>query len=278
MIAFLFTVSIQVYCTKRAVYPPVLTHPVYANCTGVRSTSDLFNTALLCGSMSLSRFGPPPMPKYEEGVRCVIVMFCLTTISFFVGLHKLFFRWKRERAAIRKKPEAWAALHIASSNGGSSSSRAPSGCGNASFSDNGDGSLTSSGTRHKAPCDPFQRHTRSCGHPRSDNQTPPSSRRTPQSPVLLEGDESPLQRRDPSGHTETEQVHSVALPQTAPCYVLCGSITDAETGEPLELRRRRWEFPPTSRCASTAEGSTGGGVFGGGSGPSCRGSSPKGES
>ncbi|CAN0310929.1 unnamed protein product, partial [Ectocarpus sp. 13 AM-2016] len=41
-------------------------------------------------------------------------------------------------------------------------------------------------------------------------------------------------------------------PRTAPAHLFCGNIADAETGEPLELKRRRWKFPEPGRRASTA--------------------------
>lgn len=174
---------------------------------------------------------------------------------------------------MREKPKAWASLYATSSGGGSS--RAPSGCRNGDGGgDDGDTHLTSSSTRNKIPPDPSQRRTQFRDRSRSGSQTSPSSRLTPRSPVQLERHEPRAQRRDPCGKTQAGTVQGMP-PQTAPCYLLCGSITDAETGEPLQLRRPRWEFPPPGRRARTA--GPPGGVFGAESGPSCWGDFPVGE-
>lgn len=49
------------------------------------------------------------------------------------------------------------------------------------------------------------------------------------------------------------------VPRTAPAHLFCGNITDAETGEPLQLRRRQWKFPQPGGRAGTA-GPPGGGA------------------
>ncbi|CAB1118675.1 unnamed protein product [Ectocarpus sp. CCAP 1310/34] len=41
-------------------------------------------------------------------------------------------------------------------------------------------------------------------------------------------------------------------PRTTPAHLFCGNIADAETGERLELIRRRWEFPEPGGRTSTA--------------------------
>lgn len=41
-------------------------------------------------------------------------------------------------------------------------------------------------------------------------------------------------------------------PQTAPASLRCARVTDAETGEPLELRRRHWVPPVPSVRSSSA--------------------------
>lgn len=199
----------------------------------------------------------------------------------------LFARWKRERAAIREKPEAWASLHTAAGSSSSSSrgwgsSRAPSGCLNTAFSgqDEDGGSLSSSLTpqdklsrassstprqkQGEPQHHPLRRGSRPRNHPGLDNEPPASPSRVSQHPVSLERkynasahrvEERPLEHLR---HGAPAEDPTVTLPQTAPSSLLCGSITDAETGETLELRRRRWEFPQPRRRAGTA-GPRGGG-------------------
>ena len=176
------------------------------------------------------------------------------------------FRLKREKAAIRDKPEAWASLHAAGSSWGSS--RAPSGCLNTTaFSgEDSSGSLASSLTRdplslaspttsqRREPQHHRRRHNRSpCYHPGRASEA--SLERHSASARLVE-----KHQRDPPRHGATEDVAGL-VPKTAPASLLCRGITDAETGEPLELRHRRWEFPSPSRRADTA-GRRGGGSDG----------------
>lgn len=181
---------------------------------------------------------------------------------------RYFVRLKREKAAIREKPEAWASLHTAGSSWGGSI--APSGCLSTAFDDDGGVSLASSLTQDKLAAassppsqkrDHLRRRHQSHDHPGLANQAPPP-RLVSLSPVSLERDKAPghcaeQRQRGPPRHDATEDVAGLP-PQTAPSSLLCGSITDAETGEPLELRWRKWEFPSPSRRADTARSRGGG--------------------
>ncbi|CAN0183198.1 unnamed protein product, partial [Ectocarpus sp. 6 AP-2014] len=184
-------------------------------------------------------------------------------------------RWAREKDAIRDNPEAWASLHAAgtkiitqdSSTSSSTSNRAMSRWQNKSFSIDCD-------------CDslPFplnQPKLRSPPSPLSPEliSQPPGLRHKIFDNSGQVFHDLPSDRLEPctgSSKIGIEQPHRLRqrqrklvelgdggnangrAPRTAPAHLFCGSIADAETGEPLELRRRRWKFPEPGGRASTA--------------------------
>lgn len=183
------------------------------------------------------------------------------------------FRWKREKVALRDKSEVWAALEAASGRGGGSKG----GYTYASFSVNGDSSLTSSLTQCRLPSTlsppttlllrenrPPQQLQRQRLHPgdrpdKKPNQSPPSSRHAlhPSVSSFRVTNTSQQQQQqhhqgDNPGRVAANRNLKARLLHTAPSSSLfCGSITDAETGEPLELRNCRWEFPPPNTMRRT---------------------------
>ncbi|CAN0389390.1 unnamed protein product, partial [Ectocarpus sp. 12 AP-2014] len=181
-------------------------------------------------------------------------------------------RWAREKEAIRDNPEAWASLHAAGTKSitqdSSSSSRTMSRRQNRSFSvDVGchciafplnqpklrsppsplSPELISQppGPRHKIfdysgqgfhdlPSDRLD----PCAGSSKNNIEQPHRRRQRQRKLAELGDDGNANGR---------------APRTAPAHLFCGNIADAETGEPLELIRRRWKFPVPGGRASTTE-------------------------
>ncbi|CAM9244020.1 unnamed protein product, partial [Hapterophycus canaliculatus] len=182
-------------------------------------------------------------------------------------------RWKKEKKAVRKKSESWASLHavMSSVRSGESSRRTPSRCSITVLKTDGGGSLSSSLTQPTLPSPtplPLKvrsKHIQSFDEPHQDSKFPgfrdergpPVSRprgawymNTINHPGYYCRHQEPGQEEESEVHRGTDTAYNITS-QTAPASVRCGRITDAETGEPLELKRRQWKFPLKSSRART---------------------------
>ncbi|CAM9728472.1 unnamed protein product, partial [Ectocarpus sp. 12 AP-2014] len=181
-------------------------------------------------------------------------------------------RWAREKEAIRDNPGAWASLHAAGTksitqDSSNSSSRTMSRRQNRSLSiDVGCVSLAFPLNQPKLRSPPSPLSPELISQPSGPRHeifdssgqafhNLPSDRLEPCAGLSKINIEQPHRRRqrqrklaelDGGGNANGR------APRTAPAHLFCGNVADAETGEPLELIRRRWEFPEPGRRASTA--------------------------